>query len=103
MRYYDISKNIQGTRLVYVLTEYAGKFIMVSCYVNERIYIDNVTYISSFDENVLLSFLEEMCIRDRSKGRGAWHKTGAGMNKKSVVLIKDEKLCGVFPSIQRCV
>ena len=22
------------------------------------------------------------------------------MNKKSVVLIKDEKLCGVFPSIQ---
>ncbi len=31
---------------------------MVSCYVNERIYIDNVTYISSFDENVLLSFLE---------------------------------------------
>ena len=58
MRYYDISKNIQGTRLVYVLPEYAGKFIMVSCYVNERIYIDNVTYISSFDENVLLSFLE---------------------------------------------
>lgn len=34
------------------------------------------------------------------KGRGAHHKTGAGMNKKSVVLIKDEKLCGVFPSIQ---
>ena len=34
MRYYDIAKNIQGTRLVYVLPEYAGKFIMVSCYVN---------------------------------------------------------------------
>ena len=39
-------------------------------------------------------------IKNLSKGRGAWHKTGAGMNKKSVVLIKDEKLCGVFPSIQ---
>lgn len=31
---------------------------------------------------------------------GKWLITGAGMNKKSVVLIKDEKLCGVFPSIQ---
>lgn len=30
------------------------------------------------------------CIKNLSKGRGAWHKTGAGMNKKSVVLIKDE-------------
>lgn len=39
-------------------------------------------------------------IKNLSKGRGSWHKTGAGMNKKSVVLIKDEKLCGVFPSIQ---
>lgn len=39
-------------------------------------------------------------IKNLSKGRGAWHKTGAGMNKKSAVLIKDEKLCGVFPSIQ---
>lgn len=39
-------------------------------------------------------------LKNLSKGRGAWHKTGAGMNKKSVVLIKDEKLCGVFPSIQ---
>ncbi len=34
------------------------------------------------------------------KGRGAWHKTGAGLNRKSVVAIKDGKLCGVFPSIQ---
>lgn len=39
-------------------------------------------------------------IKNLSKGRGAWHKTGAGMNKKSVVLIKDGKLCGVSPSIQ---
>lgn len=39
-------------------------------------------------------------LKNLSKGRGAHHKTGAGMNKKSVVLIKDEKLCGVFPSIQ---
>lgn len=53
-----MSKNIQGTRLVYVLPEYAGKFIIVSCYVNEGIYIDNVTYTGSFDETVLLSFLE---------------------------------------------
>ena len=30
-------------------------------------------------------------IKNLSKGRGAWHKTGAGMNKKSVVLVKDEK------------
>lgn len=58
MRYFDMSKNIQGTRLVYVLPEYAGKFIIVSCYVNEGIYIDNVTYTGSFDETVLLSFLE---------------------------------------------
>ena len=35
-----------------------------------------------------------------AKGRGAWHKTGAGMNKKSVVLIKDGRLYSVFPSIQ---
>ena len=35
-----------------------------------------------------------------AKGRGAWHKTGAGMNKKSVVLIKNGRLYGVFPSIQ---
>ena len=36
-------------------------------------------------------------IKNLSKGRGAWHKTGAGMNKKSVVLIKDEKLCWSIP------
>lgn len=34
------------------------------------------------------------------KGRGAWHKTGAGMNRKSVVAIKNRQLFGVFPSIQ---
>lgn len=34
------------------------------------------------------------------KGRGLGHKTGAGLNRKSVVAIKDGKLCGVFPSIQ---
>lgn len=34
------------------------------------------------------------------KGRGAWHKTGAGMNRKSVVAIRNGQLCGVFPSIQ---
>lgn len=33
------------------------------------------------------------------KGQGAWHKTGAGWNKKSVVAIKDGKLCGVFSSM----
>ena len=38
-------------------------------------------------------------LKNLSKGRGAHHNTGAGINKKSVVLIKDEKLCGVFPSI----
>lgn len=39
-------------------------------------------------------------LENLKKGRGGWHKTGAGMNKKSVVAIKDGKLCGVFPSIQ---
>lgn len=33
------------------------------------------------------------------KGRGAWHKTGAGCNKKKVVAIQGGKLCGVFESI----
>lgn len=33
------------------------------------------------------------------KGRGAHHKTGAGMNKKSVVVIKDRKLIGVYASV----
>ena len=36
-------------------------------------------------------------IKNLSKGRGAWHKTGAGMNKKSVVLIKDGKTGTVTP------
>ncbi|MFK2616104.1 hypothetical protein ACIXQ7_06330, partial [Bacteroides fragilis] len=39
-------------------------------------------------------------LKNLAKGRGSWHKTGAGLNRKSVVAIKDGKLCGVFPSIQ---
>jgi hypothetical protein len=38
-------------------------------------------------------------IKNLSKGRGAHHKTGAGMNKKSVVVIKDRKLIGVYASV----
>lgn len=38
-------------------------------------------------------------IKNLSKGRGAWHKTGAGMNKKSVVVIKGRKLIGVYASV----
>ena len=38
-------------------------------------------------------------IKNLSKGRGAHHKTGAGMNKKSVVGIKDRKLIGVYASV----
>lgn len=40
------------------------------------------------------------CLKNLEKGRGAWHKTGAGMNRKSVVAIKNGQLCGIFPSIQ---
>lgn len=39
-------------------------------------------------------------MKNLTKGRGAWHKTGAGMNRKSVVAIKEGRLCGIFPSIQ---
>ena len=59
MRYFDMSKNIQGTRLVYFLPEYAGKFIIVSCYVNEGIYIDNSDiYKDHLMRLFSLSFLE---------------------------------------------
>ncbi len=34
-----------------------------------------------------------------TKGRGGWHKTGAGMNKKTVVAIKDRRLVGVYKSV----
>ena len=37
-------------------------------------------------------------IKNLSKGCGAHHKTGAGMNKKSVVVIKARKLIGVLSS-----
>lgn len=40
-------------------------------------------------------------LENLKKGRGGWHKTGGGTNKKSVVAIKDGKLCGVFSSIQK--
>ena len=43
---------------------------------------------------------KQRCINNLLKGRGGWHKTGAWMNRKSVVLIKDGKLRGVFPSIR---
>lgn len=39
-------------------------------------------------------------LENLKKGRGGWHKTGAGMNRKRVVAIKNGKLCGVFNSIQ---
>lgn len=39
-------------------------------------------------------------LENLKKGRGSWHKIGAGMNRKSVVAVKNGKLCGVFNSIQ---
>lgn len=43
---------------------------------------------------------KERGVRNLLKGRGGHHRTGAGMNKKSVVALTNGKLCGVFPSIQ---
>lgn len=34
------------------------------------------------------------------KGRGAHHKTGAGMNKKGVVIIKDRKFISAYNSVR---
>lgn len=38
-------------------------------------------------------------IRNLANGRGAHHRTGAGMNKKSVVVIKNRKLIAVYKSV----
>lgn len=43
---------------------------------------------------------KKRCVNNLLKGRGGWHKTGAGMNRKRVVLIKDGRLYGVVSSIQ---
>lgn len=39
------------------------------------------------------------CVINLRKGWGGGHKTGAGMNRKSVVLIRDRKLICVFSSV----
>lgn len=42
---------------------------------------------------------ERRCLRNLEKGRIMPHKTGGGMNKKAVVVIKDGKLVGRYDSV----
>lgn len=59
MRYFDYLKPREGKRLVYILPECSGKFIMLSCRVDGCIYIDDVSYTSSFDDTMIKPFIDK--------------------------------------------
>ncbi len=59
MKYFDYSKKTSGHTVAYILPDFSDKFIMVMCRLNEGIDIDDVVYMSSFDEAVLCSRLME--------------------------------------------
>ena len=61
MKYFDYSKKVDGPRLVYILPDCVGKFVMLSCCVsNACIYIENVVYMDSFEESVLRETLKRL-------------------------------------------
>lgn len=59
MKYFDYSKKVDGPKLVYILPDCVGKFVALSCCMNNAcIYIEEVVYMSSFDDSVLRDTLK---------------------------------------------
>lgn len=52
MKYFDLSK-VSGSKFAYVIPDSKGKFVVMSCHVNEFVDVADVTYMDSFDESVL--------------------------------------------------
>ncbi|MCS3159577.1 hypothetical protein NXY07_26300 [Phocaeicola dorei] len=54
MKYFDSNKPVEGNKLVYVMPDNEGKFVVLYCVVHGYIDIADVVYLPSFDEAVLM-------------------------------------------------
>lgn len=71
MKYFIYSGNMEGRRLVYVMPDCNNRFVMLMCRIHNGIDIDDVVYMSSFDEAVLrqklIGFSPESVIYESEK------------------------------------